>query len=277
MEHITVGRKYNEGKTALVECLKNDNLKNIDIKGKCFLLIILTKGRLKFEVGGETVTAATPSFLCFDETENPVLVSKSKARYTCIYFHPQFLNINMTFKLLRSQKYGDIASAHDMFLLKPFTAKARVIPICESQLERIECAADYMQRELEEQRVIYSVTRISTDKGAVGFIGGADFPTLLFILQMNGFIQLFFILESIAAGVSLTILAFKSPKIKYMHIIIAVLISVTALLFLLIPTQSYTVSLYTVLRKIPLLKYVNLIYILFSAINVLLPVIKEKH
>lgn len=99
------------------------------------------------------------------------------------------------------------------------------------------------------ENIIYSVTRISVDKGTVGIIGGTDFPTLLFILQTNGFIQIFFILVSIVAGVSLTISVFKSPKIKNMHIIIAVLISVTALLFLLIPPQSYAVSLYTVLRK----------------------------
>lgn len=155
MEHITVGRRKNASKVALVECIRDGSLKNIDIKDKCFLLIILTKGKLEFEVCGEKISAAAPSFLCFDETENPVLVSKSKARYTCIYFHPQFLNINMTFELLRSEKYRDIASTHDMFLLKPFTAKARVIPICESQLEKTERAADYMQRELEEQRDWY--------------------------------------------------------------------------------------------------------------------------
>ena len=48
MEHITVGRKYNEGKVALIECAKNGNLKNIDIKGKCFLLIVLISGKLCF-------------------------------------------------------------------------------------------------------------------------------------------------------------------------------------------------------------------------------------
>lgn len=155
MEHITVGRRKNASKVVLVECVKNGSLNNIDIKDKCFLLIILTKGKLEFEVCGEKISATAPSFLCFDETENPVLVSKSKARYTCIYFHPKFLNINMTFELLRSEKYGDIASTHDMFMLKPFTDKARVIPICESQLEKAERAADYMQRELEEQRDWY--------------------------------------------------------------------------------------------------------------------------
>lgn len=155
MEHITVGRRYNEGKVAFVECLRDGSLNNIDIKDKCFLLIILTKGKLEFTIGSEAVTAAAPAFLCFDETENPVLISKTKAGYTCIYFHPQFLNINMTFELLRSNNYEDIASTHDMFLLKPFTDKARVIPICESQLEKTERAADYMQRELEEQRDWY--------------------------------------------------------------------------------------------------------------------------
>ena len=119
MDYITVGRKYNEGKVALVKCEKDGPLDNITIKDKCFLLIILTKGKLEFKVGAEKIIATAPSFLCFDETENPVLISKSKARYTAVYFHPNFLNVNMTFELLRSKEYGDIATTHDMFLLNP--------------------------------------------------------------------------------------------------------------------------------------------------------------
>ena len=155
MEHITVGRKYNEGKVAFVECVKNGSLDNIVIMDKCFLLIVLTKGKLEFKVGGVKVTANAPSFLCFDETENPVLISKSKARYTLVYFHPKFLNINMTFELLRSKSYADIATAHDMFMLKPFIDKVYVIPIAETQIEKIEQSADYMLKELTEQRDWY--------------------------------------------------------------------------------------------------------------------------
>lgn len=155
MDHITVGRKYNEGKIAFVECIKNGALESIDIYGKCFLLIILTKGKLEFKAGGEIVTANAPAFLCFDESENPVLISKSKARYTCMYFHPKFLNINMTFELLRSKNYGDIATTHDMFMLKPFVDKAYVIPIVETQVEKIERSAECMMEELEEQRDWY--------------------------------------------------------------------------------------------------------------------------
>lgn len=62
MEHITVGRKKNASKVALVECVKNGSLNNIDIKDECFLLIILAKGKLQFTVGGEMITAIAPSF-----------------------------------------------------------------------------------------------------------------------------------------------------------------------------------------------------------------------
>lgn len=155
MEHITVGIKHNEGKVALVECIKNGTLDHIRIKDECFLLIILTKGKLEFAVDGERITAAAPSFLCFDESENPVLVARSKARYTCVYFHPGFLNMNMTFERLRSREYGDIATTHDMFMLKPFIDKAYVVPIADTQVEKVERSANYMMWELTEQRDWY--------------------------------------------------------------------------------------------------------------------------
>ena len=155
MRHITVGRKYNEGKVAKIECTQNDRLQNIDIKGNCFLLIILTAGKLEFKVENDRFYAAAPAFICFDETADPVLISKQKAQYTCIYFHPEFLNVNMSFEMLRKKEYGDIASTHDLFLLKPFTDKAYVVPIAEAQLEKITQAAEFMQEELRNQRDWY--------------------------------------------------------------------------------------------------------------------------
>ena len=155
MRHITVGRKYNEGKIAKIECVRNDRLQNIDIKDKCFLLIILTAGKLEFKVENGQFCAAAPAFICFDETTDPVLISKRKAQYTCIYFHPEFLNVNMSFEMLRKKDYGDIASTHDLFLLKPFTDKAYVVPIAEAQLEKITQAAGFMQEELQNQRDWY--------------------------------------------------------------------------------------------------------------------------
>lgn len=155
MEHITVGKKYNEGKIAKIECVKNGSLENIDIKGKYFLLIILSVGKTEFRVGDRQFSATAPSFVCFDETENPQLVSKRKAQYTCIYFHPDFLNVNMSFELLREEKYTDIAGVHDLFLLKPFIDKAYVVSIAETYLAKINEAAEHMKEELENQRDWY--------------------------------------------------------------------------------------------------------------------------
>ena len=155
MQHITVGRKYNEGKVAKIECVRNDRLQNTHIKNNCFLLIILTAGKLEFKVENEQFYAAAPAFICFDETADPVLISKQKAQYTCIYFHPEFLNVNMSFEMLRKKEYVDIASTHDLFLLKPFTNKAYVVPIAEAQLEKITQAARAMQEELKNQRDWY--------------------------------------------------------------------------------------------------------------------------
>ncbi len=155
MQHITVGRKYNEGKVAKIECTQNDRLQNTHIKNNCFLLIILTAGKLEFKAENDRFYAAAPAFICFDETADPVLISKRKAQYTCIYFHPEFLNVNMSFEILRKKEYGDLASTHDLFLLKPFTDKAYVIPIAEAQLEKIVQAAEFMQEELQNQRDWY--------------------------------------------------------------------------------------------------------------------------
>lgn len=155
MKYITVGQKYNKGKVAFANCIKNDNLSKIDIAGKCFLLIILTKGRLDFSIGNNDVSAVAPSFLCFDESINPVLQKKINAEYICIYFHPKFLNINMSFEFLRSEKYDDIATTHDMFMLKPFIDKAYIIPICDTQIDKIESSAYYMQEELAQQKDWY--------------------------------------------------------------------------------------------------------------------------
>lgn len=155
MEHITVGRKYSEGKVAFVECIEQGNLKNIEIKGKCFLLVVLTSGSMKFRVGAQAVDAVAPCFICFNETENPKLVSYTKAKYFCVYFHPKFLNVNMSFELLRSREYGDIATSHDMFLLKPFIDDCYVVPICEDYQASVESACVFMENELREQRDWY--------------------------------------------------------------------------------------------------------------------------
>lgn len=151
----TVGYKYNTGKIAKVECVANDSLKNIQMKDECFLLLILSEGSAIFTIAGKMVTAAAPCFVCFDESENPVLVKKSKLKCHSIYFHPQFLNINMTFELVHSGGYQDIAHNHDLFLLKPFTDQNFVVPITEQYLDSLQSAFFETKKELENQHDWY--------------------------------------------------------------------------------------------------------------------------
>jgi len=147
----TIGREYNTGKIAQVECIVNDTLNSLNIKGKCYLLLVISEGTATFNIGDKTITATAPCFVCFDESENPVLVKKRKLKCQSIYFHPQFLNINMTFSLIKSGFYGDIAHTHDLFLLKPFTGENYVVPITEQYLEKLRDSFCEMKNELINQ------------------------------------------------------------------------------------------------------------------------------
>lgn len=73
MDYVTIGRKYNEGKIAFVKCEKDGPLSNIAIKDKCFLLVILTKGKLEFEVAGERVLASRRHFCALTNPKIPCL------------------------------------------------------------------------------------------------------------------------------------------------------------------------------------------------------------
>ena len=155
MDFYTVGKKYNKGKVAHIYCEKNAPLNNIAIKGNCFLMIILVRGSITFSVGGTVQTALAPAFICFNEMENPFFEIKAASEYTAVYFHPKFLNVNMCFGLLRNTRYSDIATTHDMFMLKPFLDSVHIIPICETYLEKINQSANFMIEELEQQRDWY--------------------------------------------------------------------------------------------------------------------------
>lgn len=155
MIYQTVGRAYETGKVAPVVCVTNDNFREVRIRDQVFLLVVLTVGSLTFEVEGERFTATAPCFICFDETADPRRIGRKKAPCHAIYFHPQFLNVNMTFPMLHTDVWGDLAQKHDMFLLKPFLDKQHVVPISESYLDRVVFACREMQRELQEQRDWY--------------------------------------------------------------------------------------------------------------------------
>ncbi|HOJ49017.1 MAG TPA: AraC family transcriptional regulator [Bacillota bacterium] len=141
----------NKNRIVYAKCVEKDSLQNIDIKGKSFLLLIVYDGTAVFLVGERKITAVAPCFVCFSETENPVLVESRNFKSYSIYFHPQFLNINMTFAFIRSEFYGEVAQVHDLFLLKPFVYNIFVIPIQYEYLEQVVASFFQMKAALELQ------------------------------------------------------------------------------------------------------------------------------
>ena len=119
--------RYDDGRVAHIQCVKNDPLADIDIKGKSFLLILVTDGYARFTNGTAEFTAKAPCFVCFDENDEPKLLGSEGLKCDSVYFHPRFLNVNMSFELLRRDDYERVATLHDLFLLKPFTDRKRFV------------------------------------------------------------------------------------------------------------------------------------------------------
>ena len=152
MKPETIGRQYNVGKIAAVQCVKNDTFKDSNIKDNCFWLIIIYDGKAQFQVGDITFEAEGPCFVCFDETQQPKLLKKRGLKCDSIYFHPTFLHMNMTFDMVRSLDYKEVAMSHDLFLLKPFTDERRyVYPLFWEYVEKLTELFNRLNDELREQ------------------------------------------------------------------------------------------------------------------------------
>lgn len=152
----TIGKRLDAGRVAPIECKRNDDLSDLEIKDRCFLMILVKKGRATFSAYGRRAEAAAPCLVCFDETEDPVLVGKKGLRCDSVYFDPAFLNRNMSFGTVREEGYADIAEKHDMFLMKPFTDHERIVfPLLNEQTESMKNVFDNLKSELETQRDWY--------------------------------------------------------------------------------------------------------------------------
>ncbi len=123
----TIGREDFGSRYVPVKYVKYDKFDDVLIKDSCFMLTTVYDGDVCFKVGENIVEAIAPSLICFDETCSPEVVYNNGAVCDTVYFHPAFLSKSLTFSILRSDSYAELALKHDMFLLKPFTDKNRYI------------------------------------------------------------------------------------------------------------------------------------------------------
>jgi AraC family L-rhamnose operon regulatory protein RhaS len=152
MNPQTFGYNYNFGKMVPIQCVKGDTLRDLDIKGACFVLIIIYEGAALFQIGDLSFEAMGPCFVCFDESDSPTLIRKRGMKCDTVYFAPTFLNVNMTFSRLHSVNYQELALMHDFFLLRPFTDTSRyVFPIFDVCLDNVKQLFSRLEDELKEQ------------------------------------------------------------------------------------------------------------------------------
>lgn len=102
--------------------------------------------------------------------------------------------------------------------------------------------------------LIYRFTDISVNNEGIGIIGGADLPTLTFMLQTGAIfsfiLHITFALLNIVIPLLLTIAAFRTKTNRALNIWLIVLLGVALTFFILIPPQTYIVALYAAVLSI---------------------------
>ena len=152
MKPQTFGCNHDIGRVVPVQCVKDDTLRDLNIKDACFGLLIIYEGTVNFQIGDLSFEATGPCFVCFDESNSPKILRKRGVKCDSVYFEPTFLNINMTFSRVHSGGYEQIALTHDLFLLKPFTDTVRyVFPIFDELLYNLKRLFSMLENELQVQ------------------------------------------------------------------------------------------------------------------------------
>ena len=118
--------------------------------------------------------------------------------------------------------------------------------------------------------IIFNISRISVINGSIGIIGGADMPTLLFVLTKNPvmFLMALFIIFGISTAVIITVVSFKNSCSMRLCITAVGFLIVTAILFILIPPQVYVISLYVL--KVAIIYDIRVLYYIATTAEIII-------
>lgn len=134
------------------------------------------------------------------------------------------------------------------------------------------------------RQIIYDFSFVATNESSIGIIGGADLPTLTFMLateRIFGWIfSVLFLILSVGTVILLTLSIFKNKISKKYRVMLCILEVINLIAFILIPPQTYAVSLYSFTREFLIAGYLPVAYIAISAaviaMNILLTMKKVK-
>lgn len=119
--------------------------------------------------------------------------------------------------------------------------------------------------------IIFNISSISVINGSIGIIGGADMPTLLFAMTKNPvmFLMALFIIFGISTAVIITVVSFKNSCSMQLYITAIVFLIVTAILFFLIPPQTYAISLF-VMKTAIVYDTIHVLYYIATAAEIII-------
>lgn len=125
--------------------------------------------------------------------------------------------------------------------------------------------------------IIFNISSISVINGSIGIIGGADMPTLLFAMTKNPviFLMALFIIFGISTAVIITVVSFKNSCSMRLYITAIVFLIVTAILFILIPPQTYAISLF-VMKAAIIYDAIHVLYYIATAAEIIIICKKKK-
>ena len=120
--------------------------------------------------------------------------------------------------------------------------------------------------------IIFNISSISVINGSIGIIGGADMPTLLFVLTKNPvmFLMELFIIFGISTAVIITVVSFKNSCSMRLCITAVGFLIISAILFILIPPQTYAISLYLYELKVAIIYNIPVLYYIATAAEIII-------
>ena len=120
--------------------------------------------------------------------------------------------------------------------------------------------------------IIFNISSISVINGSIGIIGGADMPTLLFVLTKNPvmFLMELFIIFGISSAVIITVVSFKNSCSMRLCITAVGFLIISAILFILIPPQTYATSLYLYALKVAIIYNIPVLYYIATAAEIII-------
>ena len=118
--------------------------------------------------------------------------------------------------------------------------------------------------------IIFNISSISVINGSIGIIGGADMPTLLFVLTKNPvmFLMELFIIFGISTAVIITVVSFKNSCSMRLCITAVGFLIISAILFILIPPQTYVISLFVM--KMAIIYDIRVLYYIATAAEIII-------